>query len=153
MRTTIERARARLLASLAVLALVAGTGLMTGCSRPRDPAAELEVEIQRYRQDPSDALASRIDASFAQLDADVAQIRADAQTKEGDARVAALARADALQERGGQLRKEYYGARVDQATAAAKNAVQEFGQKVGKGLERAGEKIQGAMGGGDKTDD
>lgn len=146
----------RWLTVLAVLAVLASVTFSTGCTRPHDTAAELKVQIERYRKDPSDALAARIDASFAQLDADVAEIRADAQTKTGEAKSAALARADRLQERGSELRKDYYAARVDQAGEAAKKAVQEFGEKFGKSLEHAGEKIQGAMGGGksgDRSDD
>ena len=151
MRTS-QRA-SRLVALLPVLVALMGGSLFPACTRRHDAVAELEVQIERYRKDPSDALAARIDASFARLDADVAEIRADAATKSDEAKAAALARADALEAKGGELRKQYYTARVDRAAEAAKSAVQEFGQKMGKGLESAGKKIQGALGGGDKSDD
>jgi hypothetical protein len=132
---------------LAFLLLVAAVASPFGCSSRHDTAAELEVQIARYRKEPSDALATRIDASFARLDADVAEIRADAETKSGAAKESALARADALEQRGAELRKEYFGARVDVAADAAKNAVKQFGNKVGEGLETAGEKVKDALGG------
>lgn len=124
--------------------------LPPGCARRHDVAAELEAQISSYRQDPSDARASRIDASFARLDADVAEIRADAEAKSGAAKDAALARADALEAKGSELRKGYYGARVDAAANAAKQAVKQFGASVGKGLESAGEKMKSALGGDDE---
>jgi outer membrane murein-binding lipoprotein Lpp len=132
----------RLLVALAVVA----TFLPSGCAR-RSDVADLESQIERYRKDPSDALASRIDASFARLDADVAEIRADAAAKGGEAKAAALARADALEERGRALRTSYYAARVEAATDAAKDAVKQFGASVGKGIEDAGEKMKNALGG------
>jgi len=122
--------------------------LSPGCTRRHDVAAELETQIASYRQEPSDARAARIDASFARLDADVAEIRADAEAKSGAAKDAALARADALETKGSELRKSYYGARVDAAAKAAKEAVKQFGASVGKGLESAGEKMKSALGDG-----
>ena len=151
MRTS--RRASRLLALLPVLlALTAASLATSACTRRHDTVAELEVQIQRYRKDPSDALASRIDADFARLDADVAEIRADAATKPDEARSAALARADALAEKGGQLRKEYYSARVAVAGDAAKNAVKQFGASVGKSIEDAGEKMKNALGGSQKSE-
>lgn len=145
MHTTSAVARA---ATTVLVALaVASTLLPSGCARRHDVAAELEVQIESYRKAPSDALAARIDASFARLDAEVAEIRADAEAKSGDAKAAALARADALEEKGSALRKSYYGARVDAAANAAKEAVKQFGASVGKGIESAGEKMKNALGG------
>ena len=43
--------------------------------------------------------------------------------------------------------KYYYGARVDAAANAAKEAVKQFGASVGKGLESAGEKMKNALDG------
>jgi hypothetical protein len=150
MRTSPVRSRSLfLLASLIGFALIVAP---LGCASRRDTAAELEAQIARYRKEPSDALARRIDASFAQLDADVAEIRADADAKTGAAKEAALARADALEQRGAELRKEYYAARVDVAAEAAKNAVKQFGVNVGEGLERAGEKVKDALGGKSETE-
>lgn len=144
MRTKlISRAASTVLAAL----LLATALLPAGCTRRHDVAAELEAQIASYRQEPSDARAARIDASFARLDADVAEIRADAEAKSGAAKDAALARADALEARGSELRKSYYGARVDAAANAAKEAVKQFGASVGKGLESAGEKMKNALGG------
>jgi F0F1-type ATP synthase epsilon subunit len=96
----------RLAAILPVLLALVGVSLLSACPRRSDTVAEIEVELARYRKDPSDALASRIDASFARLDADVAEIRADAATKSDEAKAAALARADALEAKGSELRKQ-----------------------------------------------
>jgi hypothetical protein len=145
MRTRFARPRSWIL--VAFLLAIAALSSPLGCASRHDTAAELEVQIARYRTEPSDALASRIDASFARLDADVAEIRADAETKTGAAKESALARADALEQRGAELRKSYFGARVDVAADAAKNAVKQFGSKVGEGLETAGETVKNALGG------
>jgi hypothetical protein len=137
---------------LVLLASTAASLAMSSCSPRHDPAAELEVQIARYRKDPSDALASRIDADFARLDADVAEIRAEAATKTDEARAAAVARADALEQKSGALRKEYYSARVAVVGDAAKNAVKQFGASVGKSIEDAGEKMKNALGGSQKSE-
>jgi Skp family chaperone for outer membrane proteins len=142
----------RLMTLLPVLAALVAGALLTACPRRHDVAAELEAQIARYRTEPSDTLAARIDASFARLDADVAEIRADAATKTGEAQAAALARADALEAKGSELRKSYYGVRVDVAAEAAKNAVKQFGASVGKTIEDAGSKMKDALDGGEKAE-
>jgi len=142
----------RLVTLLSMLVALLSAALPTACSRRHDVASELEAQIARYRKEPSDALAARIDASFARLDADVAEIRADATTKTGEAQTAALARADALEAKGSELRKSYYGARVDAAAEAAKTAVKQFGASVGKSIEDAGEKMKDALGGEKKAE-
>ena len=77
---------------LAVL-LLAGIALLpVACSRPTDLPAEIEAQVEAYRKEPSDALQSRIEASFAKLDAEIAEIRADADTKTGAAKDEALAK-------------------------------------------------------------
>lgn len=139
----------RLVTLLSLVAVLVGLTLPVACARRHDVAVELEAEIARYRTDPSDALAARIDASFAHLDAQVAEIRADEATKTGDAKAAAEARADALEKQGSELRKKYYDARVDVAADAAKNAVKQFGASVGKTIEDAGAKMKNALGGDD----
>ncbi|MEW6271564.1 MAG: hypothetical protein AB1689_19960 [Thermodesulfobacteriota bacterium] len=135
----------RPLVSLLVLLAVAALGGLGGCSRGEDSAEKVEAEIARYRREPSDALAARIDASFAQLDADIARIRAEAEQEEGEDRTEHLARAAALEERRDGLRKDYYAARVERAAEAAKSAAKQLGESVGKGLESAGKKIQEAV--------
>lgn len=142
-----RRRRSRLLAAV----LLAGVfALPVGCSRPTDLPAQIEAQIEAYRKEPSDALQSRIEASFAKLDAEIAEIRADAETRTGAAKDEALAKADALSARSGELRKSWYGARFAAAGEAAKNAVKQLGVTLGQGLESAGEKMKSAIGGDGK---
>jgi hypothetical protein len=141
--------------SLALLSLLLAAGLCVlaaSCTRHTDVAAEIEAQIEAYKMEPSDALQSRIEASFARLDAEVAEMRADAETKTGPARDETLGKADALAARGSELRKRFYAARFGAASEAAKNAVKQLGVTIGKGLESAGEKMKDALG-GDGTKD
>lgn len=132
---------------LAVL-LLAGIALLpTACSRPTDVPAEIEAQIEAYRKEPSDALQSRIEASFAKLDAEIAEIRADADTKTGAAKDETLAKADALSARASELRKSWYGARFGAASDAAKEAVKQLGATIGKGIESAGQSVKNAFDG------
>ena len=138
---------------LAVL-LLAGIALLpAACSRPTDIPAEIEAQIEAYRKEPSDALQSRIEASFAKLDAEIAEIRADADTKTGAAKDEALAKADALSARASELRKSWYGARFGAASDAAKEAVKQLGATIGKGIESAGQSVKGAFDGSKKDAD
>jgi hypothetical protein len=143
----MKEAVRRLLAAILVLVASSLPVALAGCSRGEDSAAKLEAEIARYRREPSDALASRIDASFAQLDADIARLRADAEDKQGEDKAEELARADQLEQRRDALRKDYYSARVERAAEAAKSAAKQLGESIGKGLEDAGQKLQDAVGG------
>lgn len=138
---------------LAVL-LLAGIALLpVACSRPTDLPAEIEAQVEAYRKEPSDALQSRIEASFAKLDAEIAEIRADADTKTGAAKDEALAKADALSARASELRKSWYGARFGAASDAAKEAVKQLGATIGKGIESAGQSVKGAFDGSKKDAD
>ena len=135
---------------LAVL-LLAGIALLpVACSRPTDLPAEIEAQVEAYRKEPSDALQSRIEASFAKLDAEIAEIRASAETKTGAAKDETLAKADALSTRASDLRKSWYGARFGAASDAAKEAVKQLGATIGKGIESAGQSVKNAFDG--KTD-
>lgn len=153
-----DRHRHRSLLLLALL-LAAIAVLPAACSRPTDIPAEIEAQITAYRKEPSDALQTRIEASFAKLDAEVAQLRADAEAKTGAARDEILAQADALATRASELRKSWYGARFGAASDAAKEAVKQLGVTIGKGIESAGEKMKnaiagdGAADGGEAADD
>lgn len=144
-----RRCRSLLLVSL----LLAGLAILpAACSRPTDIPAEIEAQIQAYRKEPSDALQSRVEASFAKLDAEIAEMRADAETRTGAAKDEAVAKADALAARESELRKSWYGARFGAASDAAKNAVKQLGASIGKGLESAGEKMKNALGDDEKKD-
>lgn len=139
-----RRCRSLLLASLLLAAVAL---LPAACSRPTDIPAEIEAQIEAYRKEPSDALQTRIEASFAKLDAEIAQLRADAEAKTGAAKDETLAQADALSARASELRKSWYGARFGAASDAAKEAVKQLGVTIGKGIESAGEKMKNAIAG------
>lgn len=139
--------------ALAALLLAGLVSLPVACSRSTDLPAQIDAQIQAYRKEPSDALQSRIEASFAKLDAEIAEIRADAETRTGAAKDDALAKADALSAREGELRKSWYGARFAAAGDAAKNAVKQLGVTLGQGLESAGQKMKSAIGGDGKSTD
>lgn len=141
--------RRRLLAALLLAALVVWP---VACARSTDLPAQIAAQIEAYRNEPSDALQSRIEASFAKLDAEIAEIRADAETGTGAAKGDALAKADALSARASELRKSWYGARFAAAGEAAKNAVKQLGVTLGQGLESAGAKMKSAIGGDGKAD-
>ena len=51
-----------------LLVVACGLVMLGGCARQHAVTVEIETEIAHYRKDPSDALAARIDASFAHLD-------------------------------------------------------------------------------------
>jgi Skp family chaperone for outer membrane proteins len=136
--------------TLAALLLAVLVSLPAACSRSTDLPAQIDAQIQAYRAEPSDALQSRIEASFAKLDAEIAELRADAETRTGAAKDDALAKADALSARAGELRKSWYGARFAAAGEAAKNAVKQLGVSLGQGLESAGQKMKSAIGGDEK---
>jgi len=145
---TLLGSRARAASSALVLvAAVLAAALPSACSRAKgaETVETLEAQIAQYRREPSDALAARIDASFARLDAEIAEIRADAETKTGSARAEDETYAEQLAERRAALRKDYYGARVETAAEAAKDAAKKLGESLGKGLEQAGEKLQDAV--------
>lgn len=144
-----RRCRSLLLASLLLAAVAV---LPAACSRPTDVPAEIEAQIAAYRKEPSDALQTRIEASFAKLDAEIAQLRADAEAKTGAAKDETIARADALAARASELRKSWYGARFGAASDAAKEAVKQLGVTIGKGIESAGEKMKNAIAGEGGTD-
>lgn len=138
-----------------LLSLLVAAGLcviVTACTRHTDVAAEIEAQIEAYKKEPSDLLQTRIEASFARLDAEVAEMRADAETRTGAAKDETLAKADALEARGSELRKRFYAARFSAAGEAAKNAVKQLGVTLGQGLESAGEKMKDALGGNGKKD-
>lgn len=142
-----RRRRSLILASLLLAALAL---LPAACSRPTDIPAEIQAQIEVYRKEPSDALQTRIEASFAKLDAEIAEMRADAETKTGTAKDETLAKADALSARASELRKSWYGARFGAASDAAKNAVKQLGVTIGQGIESAGQKMKDAIA-GDET--
>lgn len=144
-----RRRRSPILVTLLLAALAVLPG---ACSRPTDIPAEIEAQIEVYRKEPSDALQTRIDASFAKLDAEIAELRADAETKTGTAKDETLARADTLSARATELRKSWYGARFGAASDAAKNAVKQLGVTIGQGIESAGQKMKDAIAGDGKKD-
>lgn len=146
-----DRRRCRSLLLLSLL-LAAVAVLPAACSRPTDIPAEIETQIEAYRKEPSDALQTRTEASFAKLDAEIAQLRADAEAKTGAAKDETLAKADALAARASELRKSWYGARFGAASDAAKEAVKQLGVTIGKGIESAGEKMKNAIAGDDATE-
>jgi hypothetical protein len=146
-----DRRRRRSLV-LVPLLLAALAVLPVACSRPTDIPAEIQAQIEVYRKEPSDALQTRIEASFAKLDAEIAELRADAETKTGTAKDDALAKADALSAHASELRKSWYGARFGAASDAAKNAVKQLGVTIGQGIESAGQKMKDAIAGDGKND-
>jgi len=121
---------------------LAGLALALGaCSRP-DTAGELRQQIDAYRAGAPEASEPKIEALFARLDADIAARRAEAAEREGDARAAAEAEADALESRRRELHAAYLQARFARMGDAAGKALQSAGEAIGKGLEDLGRKMR-----------
>jgi hypothetical protein len=119
------------------------------CSSPSQPAGEsalvkLRKSIATYEQSPSDARGAQVEVGFAELDTEIAKLRATEAASSGEAKSAAAKRVEELDAERYELRNRYAKAIVAGKMKAVGDAMKSHGEKMGKGLEAAGQKMQDA---------
>lgn len=125
---------------------------LTSCER-RDAEGNLitretenaKEKVAEFAATPTETQRLEADKALAALDKEIAELEVFVQQSSGSEQIKAQEKLDNLKRTRAELQTVYNEGRFDETTRKAKNAIIQFGERVGESLENAAESVGNAL--------